>query len=569
MVHPSADGVSVPLGADEPPEAELRTYPMSNSKPMAVVDSSSRHAPAMDPLSLSSELRPLQEPCVSPHSFTSSIATDATTPRFGCSPGYTDSPSGSPSSISSMMSIASYRRGETADTEDDPEPELYPVDEVEEVGDRAFASMDISDEPAPSKSDPPSSSASSTLAYSSSEPRRTQSAPVLPKPLKGRVFELLADEDDNGSSGTSSPHDWDGEINEPPPPQPNVTPQDTVPPVPSPLCMCISGETAGTATKPQSEHVSIPSSPRTTVQEASTKSPLGAFGHAHRRMRRSLRSKKPLKSALSSSDEERTGRSRHRERKKHSVRFCLEPQEQRTHSPVDYDRKAHPVHNRLCHDDLRELRDLHMPMDLLASRWSTLRLPHHGQKGRHSASAPELPAYDMWHSNAMQSLALEQPLPASGPTCLPVTETDNTPAAPSCSTVAPAATAHRDPVAELKAVRPPTPTHDLPVASRSYAAPQDPPRGLSSSLTDSLAARFGLTKPPPPLPGVESTPGPRRTQSDSKLYPTPQTMLTTSTAPKSTGASAGNSAAHTSGYESPSTDLGDYGTEYAMVGSCP
>ena len=166
--------------------------------------------------------------------------------------------------------------------------------------------MDISDEPAPSKSDPPPSSASSTLAYSSSEPRRTQSAPVLPKPLKGRVFELLADEDDNGSSGTSSPHDWDGEINEPPPPQPNVTPQDTVPPVPSPLCMCISGETAGTATKPQSEHVSIPSSPRTTVQEACTKSPLGAFGHAHRRMRRSLRSKKPLKSALSSSDEERS-----------------------------------------------------------------------------------------------------------------------------------------------------------------------------------------------------------------------------------------------------------------------
>lgn len=559
MVHLSSDGITAPLEADEPPDVGLGTYPMSSSKPMDVVDSTSRRDSAKDDLSFSSDLRPIQEPCTSPHSFTSSVATDAT-PRFGCSPGYTDSLSGSPSSISSMMSIASYRRGDTADTEDDPDPDLYPVNETEEIDSHALASMDITDKPLPP---------SPTLQPGPTEPRRTQSAPVLSKPLKGRVFELLADEDDSGSSGISSPHDWDGEINEPPPPQPNVTPQDTVPPVPSPLCMSISGD-ATDVTKPSNIQVPDSASPGTTMPHASPKSPNRVFEPANRRSRRGSRSKKPLKSAMSSSDEERTGRPRHRERKKQSVRFCLEPQEQRTHSPVDYDRKAHPVHNRLCHDDLRELRDLHMPMDLLASRWSALKLPQNGQKNRHYTIAPELPAYDMWHSTAMQSLSSEQPLPASGPTCLPATEAENTAAVPTSSMVAPAATAHRDPVAELKAVRPPTPTyHGLAGVNRSYAVPQEPHQGLSSSLTDSLAARFGLTKPPPPLPGVGSAPGPRRTQSDSKLYPMPQSIRPISQNSNSMNSSAGFAAAHANGYESPSTDLGDYGSEYAMMGSGP
>ncbi|WFD22511.1 hypothetical protein MEQU1_001183 [Malassezia equina] len=466
MVHPSTDEVSVPPEAEEPPDASLRHYAVSNSKPLDVHDPPSRHTPSKNGLVFSSDLRPTQDPSMSPHSFTSSVATDATTPRFGCSPGHTDSLSGSPSSISSMMSIASYRRGDTADTEDDPDTDLYPVNEDEELDSHALASMDISDVGHAIKDAPPPTSTTASTLQPPVEPRRTQSAPVLSKPLKGRVFELLADEDDSGSSGASSPHDWDGEIQEPPPPQLNVTPMDTVPPVPSPLCMSISGDT-------------------------------------------------------------------------------MEP------APMLLNKE--------------ELRDLHMPMDLLASRWSALKLP--GKKGSMSTKAPKLPAYDVWHSTAMQTPATEQPLPASGPTCLPAMETENAPVVPTSSMAAPTATAHRDPVAELKAIRPPTPTHYGPTGvSRSYAVPPEPQQGLSSSLTDSLAARFGLTKPPPPLPGVAPSSGPRRTQSDSKLYPMPQTLRATSRNSRVTQENAVSVTAHAGGYESPSTDLGDYGVEYAMMG---
>lgn len=562
MVHPSTDEAPVPLEAEEPPDASLRNYAASNSKPLDVHDSLSRHTPSKNGLVFSSDLRPTQDPSMSPHSFTSSVATDATTPRFGCSPGHTDSLSGSPSSISSMMSIASYRRGDTADTEDDPDTDLYPVNEDEEIDSHALASMDISDDGHATKDAPSPTSTTASALQPPVEPRRTQSAPVLSKPLKGRVFELLADEDDSGSSGASSPHDWDGEIQEPPPPQLNVTPMDTVPPVPSPLCMSISGDTMEAAPILLNKEDASPPSPGTPTSPPNSHR---TSGSALRRSRRGSRSRKPLKSALSSSDDERTGRPRHRDRKKQSVRFCLEPEEQRTHSPVDYDRKAHPVHNRLCHDDLRELRDLHMPMDLLASRWSALKLP--GKMGSMSTKAPKLPAYDVWHSTAMQTPATEQPLPASGPTCLPAMETENAPSVPTSSMAAPTATAHRDPVAELKAVRPPTPTHYGPTGvSRSYAVPPEPQQGLSSSLTDSLAARFGLTKPPPPLPGIAPSSGPRRTQSDSKLYPMPQTLRATSRNSRATQENAVSVTAHASGYESPSTDLGDYGVEYAMMG---
>ena len=57
-----------------------------------------------------------------------SPAFDGVMPKLGHSPGHTESLSGSPSSVTSAISCASLRRGDTADTEDEPEMELEAVD---------------------------------------------------------------------------------------------------------------------------------------------------------------------------------------------------------------------------------------------------------------------------------------------------------------------------------------------------------------------------------------------------------------------------------------------------------
>ena len=149
---------------------------------------------------------------------------------------------------------------------------------------------------------------------------------------------------------------------EPPPPQPNLHPHETVPAIPSPLC--VSYEPGENPSKSDSRRV-------LGVSDSEHRNDAGRREStpARRRSRRLSRGRQPLKSALSSSEDEKQGESRKKNGKKHSVRFCNgPPEERRTHSPVDYDRKAHPVHSRLCSEDLRELRDLNMPIDLLQSR---------------------------------------------------------------------------------------------------------------------------------------------------------------------------------------------------------
>jgi len=85
---------------------------------------------------------------------------------------------------------------------------------------------------------------------------------------------------------------------------------------------------------------------------------------------------------------------------------------------VDYDRKAHPVHSRLCSEDLRELRDLNMPIDLLQSRCQ-----YTGEPEQQNMASPieksfsSLPKYDLWHTVAMQGRsASREPTPPVCPT---------------------------------------------------------------------------------------------------------------------------------------------------------
>ena len=145
-----------------------------------------------------------------------------------------------------------------------------------------------------------------------------------------------------------------------------------------------------------------------------------------------------------------------------------------------------------------------------------------------------------------------------------------------------------DPLADLEAVREQQRRHTngvMPYGSGATtgtgrflrsASPHDSSAafGLSlpahneSRLASTLAARFGLNKPPPPLPGMEPS-GPVRSAASS---PEPATSLRSSarsTSPIGSTLTAQKRASRSvsphSGYESPMQDFGDYGSEYDMM----
>lgn len=515
---------------------------------------------------------------ISPHSATSSVATDATTPKFGYSPGCTDSPPGSPSSMSSVMSSASYRRGELADTEDEHEPELSVVTETAEddLDTDLMDSLVLQDEAHPTHA----TSVRWTPSYAISQ-RPVSPGPPASKPRKGRVFELLLDGEDSSRTSspvpTPAPHEWDGEIVEPPPPQPPVTALDTQPAVPSPLCVCIQPSDVTEETSP--DRAGAESSSDQTMSDAQQSDLAATIIPPKRRSSLSALSRKPLKSALCDAGGPDVHRGRSRERKKRSVRFCTKPpEERRTHSPVEYDRKALPVHQRLDRNDLLELRDLHMPMDLLSSRWSSLRLPCR-TKVEMSDDHPSLPAYRAWHNIAMNHVTPNpQPTPATGPAPFSGWETpvSTEPAAP--MVVEPAkygSSPTPDPLADLEAARERQRQLRGPGPMWAGSSSTESLPSSSSTLASTLAERFGLNKPPPPLPGVSAASGPpsaidvvgdplRRASSDTTLLPATNPVLSSRSSAPSMVRNSGvapPSRDHV-GMDSPVADLGESGTEY-------
>lgn len=668
MVIFSKDETSMCTATDEPPDMSPHEHRHLSSARSQSVSVPSTARPTL--------IKKRESPCftttaqfVSPsihasyaRSPMSPSALEAATPKLGHSPAHTDSLPGSPSSVSSTVSGVSLRRGDTADTEDEPEAELEAVDETDELDldEPTLATLDLSDD---------------SHAHTSSISHITNMYPLPPKLVaihpktntkdrvpsneaqaedndsrtrflqKGRVSELAAMTNDftrahpqlnrsceteNRNPPLPSPHGWSGEVVEPPPPHPMVLPQDTVPAVSSPLCVscesnnmhdgqvgqqravsesrsepknnctqnkgvsaAVDDTNAVDAPEPQDDSTVTSKTPT-----AGENTPRPGSMPVRRRSRRSSRAKKPLKSVLSSSEDEPSGRSRRRERKKHSVRFCVDPpEERRTHSPVDYDRKAHPVHNHLCSDDLREMRDLHMSMDLLQSRCRSMHL----QQQQTKEGAPvDMPAYDVWHTTAMHSHTPKTPLPPSGPTSLSAWERNKTDGAPSIpcrrnniggdtsSEVRKDYAKSNDPLADLEAVREQQRRHTngvVPYGSGATtgtgrflrsASPHDSSAasGLSlpahneSRLASTLAARFGLNKPPPPLPGMEPS-GSVRWAASSPEHATSLRSSARSTSPIGSTLTAQKRASRSvsphSGYESPMQDFGDYGSEYDMM----
>lgn len=507
-----------------------------------------------------------------------SPAFDGVMPKLGYSPGHTESLSGSPSSVTSAISCASLRRGDTADTEDEPEMELEAVDEAEELdlNNHTLSSLNLDDKRVPTSVTesmdmyPVPPNPVSVRSKKEDEKAALSSRESI-QLRKGRVFELAANANeisrpavDHDSPVTSS-HEWEGEIMEPPPPQPNLHPHETVPAIPSPLC--VSYEPGENPSKSDSRRV-------LGVSDSEHRNDAGRREStpARRRSRRLSRGRQPLKSALSSSEDEKQGESRKKNGKKHSVRFCNgPPEERRTHSPVDYDRKAHPVHSRLCSEDLRELRDLNMPIDLLQSRCQCT-----GEPDQQSMASPKdntlssLPKYDLWHTAAMQGRsASTEPTPPACPTASNAWEYMDE--AAKCNE----ATSFRQKDATQRTSRSldqHDPLDDLNAMHRErartpsfYGTSAHPSSAAGSTLASSIAARFGLYKPPPPLPGMErSVPAlSEASKSTSNLVPrvsarsvsaqsTPQKRQSRSLSP------------HTD-TKCPIGELGSYGSEYDMM----
>ena len=506
-----------------------------------------------------------------------SPAFDGVMPKLGYSPGQTESLSGSPSSVTSARSCASLRRGDTADTEDEPEMELEAVDEAEELdlNNHALSSLNLHDNTVPTSATesmgmypvPPNPA---SVRSKKEDERAALSSRDSIQLRKGRVFELAANANEISRpavdhAAVTSSHEWEGEIMEPPPPQPNLHPHETIPAIPSPLC--VSYEPGGNPSKSDLRRV-LGVSDYEHRDDAGRRESIPA----RRRSRRLSRGRQPLKSALSSSEDEKQGESRKKSGKKHSVRFCNgPPEERRTHSPVDYDRKAHPVHSRLCSEDLRELRDLNMPIDLLQSRCQCS-----GESDQQIMASPKdktlssLPKYDLWHTVAMQGRsASTEPTPPACPTASNAWEyMDEATKCNEAASFAQKDAAQRtsrsldqhDPLDDLNAMhreRARTPSF--------YGTSAHPSSAAGSTLASSIAARFGLYKPPPPLPGMERSVPALSEASKSTSSLVPRVSARSVSAQSAPQKRQSRSLSPHTDTKCPIGELGSYGSEYDMM----
>ena len=455
-------------------------------------------------------------------------------PSPSVSEGLTDSPS-------SVSSISSFRRGDLADIEDlDLEPELETVSECDEES-SSLCSMDLTAELDsdsehtgvqglegehlglglhPNGTRPTSLKALSSGSPASDYARRKRSEWYLNnyankiaarrprKVKKGRITEIV--EEGTGDINTTimpkpasacPTTEWTCEVGGPPvqPPR-SVSPSDTVPTVPSPLSECLNAEGANIGSKMEDsvETVRLTTNgdsaakdavgakdaserPETSVGRSPSPSyapptsmPRGRRASSPPRLRPCFRRRTSAQSVAStreSSCEREPTRGR-------SVRFSAgPPQELRTHSPVEYDRKSCPVNNRLSTEDLEELRTLKMEMGLLEAKWAAVaacKLPSSQSEGLSSAAhnagvAAMSAARSSLHDKGSESDSATRPAP------------------------------HMPTAARIRLERERERERERQRNMPRYNRSNLPNRGVYDC--DSVRSKFGLA-PPPPLPGV-------------------------------------------------------------------
>ncbi|SPO28516.1 uncharacterized protein UTRI_04913 [Ustilago trichophora] len=362
------------------------------------------------------------------------------------SEGLTDSPG-------SVSSINSFRRGDLADIEDlDLEPELETVSECDEES-SSLCSLDIgidldSDSERASShggdNDHLSGATAYTLGLSSHSSRHAPHRPAShgtaasdyarrkrsewllnnyankiaarrPRRVKkGRITEIVEEGGEcinttvmPKAPSASGASDWSCDVSGPPlaPPR-SVSPSDTVPAVPSPLCSCVSADSNASTAAPTGLEESVETikadqaASKASSAIHSTLDPIQINANSESlaesrvgknedlelsppRLSRSSsrRNSSPVKlrpcfrrqSSHQSAASTRESSCERDPPRGRSVRFSSRPpQELRTHSPVEYDRKSCPVNNRLSPADVEELRTMKMEMGLLEARWAAV-----------------------------------------------------------------------------------------------------------------------------------------------------------------------------------------------------
>ncbi|CBQ68707.1 conserved hypothetical protein [Sporisorium reilianum SRZ2] len=364
---------------------------------------------------------------------------------------------------------------------------------------------------------------------------------------KGRISEIV---EEGGEcinttvmpkpSFASGGSDWSCEVSGPPlaPPR-SVSPSDTVPTIPSPLCSCVSAESAPTAAAAaaaaaasgleesvetiRDEQEAAAAAAAVKLQEPST--PTLDATRPHIELEQAARSEsdaaaaplqpepEPSPPRVSRSSSRRNSspvklRPCFRRQSSHqsgastresscerestrgrSVRFSSRPpQELRTHSPVEYDRKSCPVNNRLSPADVEELRTMKMEMGLLEARWAAVAAckPRKVQGTEGTTKPANSNAYN---AGIAAMSASQERTPACG------AESDSTLAPGSMTN--PAARLRHQKERERQQER----QRNLPHYMRNRP-------GLSSTQTEPLSSealsirhKFGHA-PPPPLPGT-------------------------------------------------------------------
>lgn len=270
-----------------------------------------------------------------------------------------------------------------------------------------------------------------------------------PSPLATSSLSQPADDAEaSPSTPIASSNTWaDFEVFGPPPlPVRSVSPSETVPVVPSPLCECLTAEEQAQQTAegrdesktddesitirvedssrdeqslPASKALSVSSPPLSTTSGLSVETvPAGStpptsppaspdlVRQSSRNRRASsptrTKPKAPLRPCFKRRTSAQSSRAvssressleRNNERGRTKVRFSpAPPTEVRTHSPVDYDRKACMISNRLSPEDLEELRNMNMEMGLLEAKCAALaacRSERHADHDTESESETE------------------------------------------------------------------------------------------------------------------------------------------------------------------------------------
>jgi hypothetical protein len=220
------------------------------------------------------------------------------------------------------------------------------------------------------------------------------------------------------------------------------------------------------------------------------------------------------------------------------VRFSqAPPQELRTHSPVEYDRKACAVSNRLSAEDVEEMRDMHMEMGLLEAKWAAMAACKSGSSTASCSEDEGGPSRDVKPTRALLStptnpdphhLIVPGPsfgerkradsIASSSPStfCKNRFGGDGSLSAPSTPSGLSPAEHLRQERARERALRyagigtgagfrfnwnagaPGAPAGRTP---RPELGQCQRPAGTGAGVNP-LIARFGLSKPPPPLPGT-------------------------------------------------------------------